>query len=357
VATVSVIAGGLLIALVVLDVGLTVLHPAARGPISYRVNRATWRGVRGISLALLGGRLLSFAGPLAMAGNMLCWLAGLWLGYALVYAPFADDFSYTGAFGSTGFAEALYLSGVSLSTVGFGDVVAHTDGLRLVTVLEGASGLGAFTAAITYVLSVYPLLTEIRGDALRLADLGVERAEVAAQVASAGAPDELSHMAQALNRSHEHLKRFPILYYFESGNDEESLGALLRGSAVMCAVLRWGVSPDAVEVARLYGPAFDRSLDRIFDDLERDFIGGRRRKMDAGSPLPDDETRERIDLMRRKVAEREPDLACPPDAAAEGFAEFVGRADAVLGAFAEEHAQSRRRLFAPEHEPVVASSR
>jgi hypothetical protein len=352
VSVVSVATGTLVVGLVALDIGLTVLHPAARGPLSYWANRVTWRATRTVTLRLLGGRLLSFAGPLAMAVNVATWLTSLWIGYALIYLPFVDELSFDGTFGSPSFAEALYLSGVALSTVGFGDVVAHTDTLRLVTVVEAGSGLGAFTAAITYVLSVYPLLTEIRGDALRLADLGVERPDVAARVASAGAPDELSHMAQALNRSHEHLKRFPILYYFESGNEEESLGTLLRGSAVMCAVLRWGLRDDAVPAAGLYGPAFADSLDRIFDDLERDFVGGRSRRIKSPMKLDETDARERLEAMRRQVATHDRELACDPDDQGEGFAEYAGRADALLVALAAEHNQPRHRLFTAEPDAV-----
>ena len=42
------------------------------------------------------------------------------------------------------------------------DLVAATDGLRLVTVLEAASGLAVITGAITYLLSVYPLVSQVR---------------------------------------------------------------------------------------------------------------------------------------------------------------------------------------------------
>ncbi len=151
--------GVALLALVAWDVFLTVLHPGARGPLRYRTNRLVWVSVRRAANAAPG--LLAFAGPLAMLSNFLLWVLGLSLGYALVYLPFVDDFSYAPGvpFGDVSFAEALYMSGVALTTVGFGDVVAGSDPLRLVTVAESASGLALITAAVAYLLSVNPLIT------------------------------------------------------------------------------------------------------------------------------------------------------------------------------------------------------
>ena len=90
---------------------------------------------------------------------MLTWLGGLLLGYALVYLQYVDaglSYDPSVTFGSRGPVEALYMSGVSLTTVGFGDVVATTDVLRLVTVTEAAGGFAVITGAISYLITVYP---------------------------------------------------------------------------------------------------------------------------------------------------------------------------------------------------------
>jgi hypothetical protein len=245
-------AGALVVGLVGWDIALTLLHPAARGPLSHRANRTAWRLVRAVSRSR---RVLSYAGPLAIAANMLLWVVGLWLGFALVYASGMD------------FGDAAYKSGEALTTVGFGDVEFEPEWLRYVAVFEAAGGLGAFTAAIAYVLSVYPLVTAIRASAL-FAQLS----------ADAGDTSQAAVLTQRLIESHEHVKRFPVLYYFESGDEAESLTTLLKAAATMSAALRAsGQESRAVPL--------ERALNRLFDDLERDYIGGRRdRWRESGPP-------------------------------------------------------------------------
>lgn len=114
-----------LVALVAWDIMLTLFHPAARGPLSHAANRVTWRVARGVSLRLLRGRGLNYAGPFAVVINLLAWVLGLWLGYALIYLPYIGSFSYDPStpFVAKGILEALYFSGTAITTVGFGDVV------------------------------------------------------------------------------------------------------------------------------------------------------------------------------------------------------------------------------------------
>jgi ion channel len=243
-------AGALVVAVVGWDIALTLLHPAARGPLGDRVNRIAWRVVRATSRSR---RTLSYAGPLAIAANMLMWVLGLWLGFALVYAS------------ELSLADAAYKSGEALTTVGFGDIGFTPEWLRYVAVAEAAGGFGAFTAAIAYVLSVYPLVTAIRASAL-FASLSVD----------AGDTSQASVLTQRLIESHEHVKRFPVLYYFESGDEAESMTTLLRSATSMCDKLR-----EAGEGQRAV--PLERALRRLLDDLERDYIGGRGETDHGGS--------------------------------------------------------------------------
>ncbi|MEA2405296.1 MAG: hypothetical protein QOE08_1943, partial [Thermoleophilaceae bacterium] len=237
-----------------------------------------------------------------------------------------------------------YTSGTALSTVGFGDIVASTDVLRLVSVIEAGAGLGVFTAAIAYVLSVYPLVTAIRANALRVADLSVTSPHGAVLVARSGG-DELSQMAAELIASHENLRRFPILYYFESGNEDESLATVLRAGAMMCIVLQWGVRHDRLESAVVYGPAFERAMSRMFEDLERDYVGGRRRRVAPRRPLSPDEATARYRVLQNDVADAAPQLRRAGDTPPEPFAEFVARAEALLDSYAREHGHGGEPLL------------
>lgn len=275
----ALVAAGVALVLVIgWDIAVTLLHPGARGQISYAANRSAWSAIRGVSGNV---RVLSYAGPVAMFANMAAWLLGLWLGHALIFMSGLDV------------GDALYRSGEALTTVGFGISEFDPERLRYVAVFEAAAGLGAFTAVIAYVLSVYPLLTEVRASAL-----------VAGLTVDAGTTD-VPALTRDLIEVHEHVKRFPVLYYFESGDEGESIATLLKAASIACLRLREG--GDDRDAAPL-----ERALTRLFDDLERDFIGGR--------------------SARRTES--------------DGDTDFATRADRVIGAFAEEHRQEHTGLAA-----------
>ncbi len=341
---VALVVGGALTLLVAWDILLTLLHPTARGPLSYAANRATWRVARWVSMRLLGGRGLSYAGPLGVAMNVYAWVITLWVGYALVYLPFVGSFSYDPAspFEGTGLAEALYLSGAAVTTVGFGDVVAHTDLLRLITTIEAASGFGVLSAAIAFVLSIYPLITQIRGTGIQLADAGALELPGAARVVREVGPSELAAIVRSLTENHEHLRRFPVLYYFESGNREESLSTVVRGSALLLAALHCESKAD-VGHASLYADVLRKVLLRLLDDLERDFVGGRRTAVETPG-VAGEEAEARMTALLATLGAAGDGQRGRDSGRAELGALLV-RAERVIEAVAEEHGHEARPLL------------
>lgn len=327
--------------LVAWDIMLTLLHPTARGPLSYAANRATWRATRAIARRLLGGRGLSYGGPFAVVVNVLTWVLGLWLGFALVYLPFVDSFSYDPAtpFAAKGILEALYVSGVAITTVGFGDVVATGGALRLVTVVEAASGFGVLSAAIAFVLSVYPLISQLRSTGLQLADAGALEPEGAAEVVRRAGPTELSATVLNLTADHEYLRRFPVLYFFESGNREESLSAVIRGSFLLLMAAHCAPTEEA-GFAALYAEKLEHVVARLLDDLERDFVGGRRGRRAHPEPA-EEETSDRLSELCARYGGAETDGQRPP----ERLGPLLERVDLMLDALAKEHGHDARGVL------------
>ncbi len=328
------------------DTALAVLHPVRRGPFSYATSRGMWRVVRTLSRRLGSSRLLTFAGPAAMAGGFLGWVGGLWIGFALIYLPFIDQFSYseTVPFGSKGIAEALYISAVSLTTVGFGDVVASSDVLRLVTVAESASGLAAITAAITYLLSVYPLVTRQRIAALHASDLGLTEPAQVVRVATQGGPTVLTELQHALIEAHQNVTRFPVLYYFHPDQPEESMSRMLRAGIMVCLVLRWGVRQDDQRIPVVFGFALERTVRRVVDDYDANYVGGR---SSGGQPPPLDpaDGAARLDRLRAEVKKAMPGLEATSQEVPDEFAAFVAWADARLARLAQEHGFEEQTLL------------
>jgi hypothetical protein len=64
--------------------------------------------------------------------------------------------------------DALYLSTVAMSTLGFGDIVPVDGWLRLVVPVQALVGFLLLTAAVSWVLQVYPAPARRRVLAVRL---------------------------------------------------------------------------------------------------------------------------------------------------------------------------------------------
>jgi hypothetical protein len=106
-------------------------------------------------------------------GTIGTWIVGLALGFSLIHLPFLAAFSYAPLLRSSGkgLLEAVYISAVALTTLGSGDIIAGTDARRLVEAVEAAAGAATITAAISYVLSVYPWLPTLEPPTLWIGDL------------------------------------------------------------------------------------------------------------------------------------------------------------------------------------------
>lgn len=116
-------AGLLLVVAALREVFHTLLHPSGVGQLTPAIFRALWRAARRI-----GGRSNAFAGPLSLLASIAAWALMLVVGWALVYWPQMPD-AFQVAAGIPAPAQddlidAVYLSAVALSTLGFGDIVA-----------------------------------------------------------------------------------------------------------------------------------------------------------------------------------------------------------------------------------------
>ena len=261
--------GVALLAATLLDLGLTLLHPSRRGPFTWPISH----GVYWFTHALADRRknphtVLSFAGPLAMAEHMGVWVFGCWAGYTLIYLGHIDSFTSTAtSFGDHGLLEAMYISGVSLTTIGFGDIVAGTDALRLVTTVEGGTGFVVISGSISYLLSVYPKVSQMRCAAARMYDCDSLSRHGAQRFILSGRSAELSQLHRDLVEAQQDLKRFPVLALFHPTDERESLSTLFGGAFWVSAELRWTTSTADVPYAPFYAQALHRALAAIMDEL------------------------------------------------------------------------------------------
>lgn len=215
-------------------------------------------------------RLLGSYAPALVVGLLVCWIAGLILGFGLVFHALAPEIRPH----SLDFGTALYFAGVTLLTIGFGDVVTEGSLARAIAVLAAGTGLGVIALGITYLFSLYS---------------SFQRREVLVTMldARAGAPpsglalletyrsldmlDELPGMFAEWERwcaevLDSHLA-YPILAYFRSSHDNESwvsaLGAVLDASVLVVTTLE-GIPAGQAELMRRGGSHLVEDLSAFF---------------------------------------------------------------------------------------------
>jgi voltage-gated potassium channel Kch len=257
IATIGITAlGAVILLLTYIDIWATVLHPSLESPLSNRFHRTVWRAVRLIARRVRRPhRFLNAALPLLIGGLILLWLLMLLIGFALIYYPWLGD---PGAFEtppdySNSWFDALYVSGTTLFTLGYGDITPLTTTLRAVAIIEAGSGMATISLAVTYVLAVYPTLTRLRIRATAL------DAEVAGQVNGLpllrrylrhdgrwnGELDErLRELALELLELAENHEAHPILYYSHPPRVQQSILRMLLTTQHLIALLRYGLSPE-----------------------------------------------------------------------------------------------------------------
>ena len=264
--------GALLIALVGVDVFRTVLLPVSSGHINRVISRVLWQ----LALLLPPRRrsgLMTLAGPLSIILTTATWLTVMWFGFALIYLPAVDSLAYSSdaRFDPPGLFEALYLSGTSLTTLGFGDVVGQTRPVRLLTVFEAAAGIGILTATLGYLPALYTLVSELRSANQAVADLGAEEPSGAAELLGVDGALVLDEVRRDVIAARQHLQRFPVLHYFHPPYDE-SVVALARGAVGLWVAGHF--AEDEHRPLHRHVEALGQALRRLVDELVANGGGG-----------------------------------------------------------------------------------
>ncbi len=221
-------------------------------PGRYRIGRnlirGTWRVWRAAAFRSRTPehreRLLGTYAPIVVLLILACWVALLVLGYGLIL------FSVRGQLvpSPASIAEASYVAGVSLLTIGFGDIVPTGTLARAAVLFAAASGLGVVALVITFLFSLYGAF---------------QRREVLVVTldARAGAPPSGVNLLETYARTEmvdelpalfadwevwsaevldSHVA-YPILGYFRSTHDNESwlssLGAVMDAATLVLTTI------------------------------------------------------------------------------------------------------------------------
>lgn len=321
--------GCVLLALVALDAFRTVLLPSARGALARLWVTLLWALAR----RLPGQWARQAAGPLSVLLTIAGWVTLLWVAFALLYLPDAAELGYSNGvvFMGNDAVAALYLSGTVLTTLGLGDVVAQTDGLRLLVVLESAAGLAVFTAALGYLPAIYTVVSDLRASAESVSDLRITSAERAVELLDEDPVRTLEGVRADVISTRQHLLRFPVLHWFHPPAGQSVL-ALVEGATLLWVAARLGFDADRHPAVHRHAASLELALSRLVQDAQR-HVGG----------TPDDAARaralEQVHAVRAAVCALDPERAAQDEPSA-GSLDDLARADAVMRRYAATHGWS-----------------
>jgi voltage-gated potassium channel Kch len=247
--------GAGLVLLMLVDVFRTLLYPHGSGPVGRAIMRGFWLVSR-----KLRGRGSFIAAPLAMAAVIGTWAGLAAIGWALLYLPHLPaGFVHGPGIPQRGdFAEALYISLVTLSTVGFGEIVPAHPLLRLVVALQAVAGFGLLTATVTWILQTYPALNRRRALAHQL-NLFREAAGPAGVLSldPGHAAGLLESMAGNVASVSIDLLSFHETYYFREVEQRGSLPATVAYAQELASQAQGSGSPELQFAGRMLHAALD----------------------------------------------------------------------------------------------------
>ncbi len=250
--SVWIVVGIAVILLGLVDVFFAVLQHDAIGFLTPKLYRWSWVAARAVTQPLptrLRSSIRALAAPGMVVVTLLVWLGTQLVGFALLYYPGVLDGEFNlGSHLRPSFGVALYMSAVNLSSLGSTDVFPTTMLFRAVAASETFVGLGILTLTVSYLLNVYRVLQAQNTLAAALhhqAEDGGDPRSILAPHFVDGRPEGLSTHLREFHRSlvnqAEGMRRYPIVYYFQSRRAYRSIPYVLHMIGGVVAALRFGL--------------------------------------------------------------------------------------------------------------------
>lgn len=274
--------GALLVGLAARDIFHELFHPGGSGSISQRLQRALWGGFRHVGRCRR--RVLRLAGPLIFLAVVAAWGLLLALGWTFVFWPYLPEhFRFASPLepsAEQGFGTALYVSLLALTTLGFGDITPTHPVLRVLANLEATLGFALVTAAVSWLLSIYPVLSRRRALAHRVSLLHIVRERSGRRVIGldpALALPLMGELTTALAQVRVDLMQSGISYYFHDQEDA-SLAVTLPLVANMAED---GVQEGRAEAVRFAAMGLREAVRSYLDVVRREHLRRPEERLEA----------------------------------------------------------------------------
>lgn len=262
------VAGVALIAIGLRDMFHTLLHPSGRGDLSRWVLRGMWKASK-----MLGHRLGSGVGPAAMVTVIVLWVVLQAVGWALIYYPhIPGGFTYSSGIDPAAHpdaVEAVYVSLLTLGTLGYGDMVATDPWVRLAAPLEALTGFALITAALTWFTQVHPPLLRRRSLALDLKGLAdVAYAESISELDAEAVTRVLDALTSEAGKIRVDFTQHTEGFYFLEPDQDLALPCQLPYALRLRDAALEANDPGV----RLSAQRFAGTLQQLGDKLDEDFL-------------------------------------------------------------------------------------
>lgn len=215
--------------------------------LSHYVNGFAWSAaqkIRHLSPSRYQVLLTAF-GPFSLLLLIATWAVLLVVGFGLLMWGLQIPIHTTHGTGSI--LSFVYLSGVTLFTLGYGDITPASPTGRALALLEAGTGIGFLAAVIGYLPTIYQSFSR-RETGISLLDARAGSpptgTELIRRYAAGGAmeqlPDTLAELERwAADLLESHLS-YPVLAFYRSQHDRESWLAALAATLDACALIRGG---------------------------------------------------------------------------------------------------------------------
>ena len=284
---------------------------------------------------------LGIYAPLALMLILVLWLGLLVLGFGIIFWSLSYRFKPE----IHSFAEALYVAGVTLLTIGFGDYVPNDMLARVFTLMAGASGLAIFALVISLLFTLYTAFERREVLSLGLGSRAGSPPSGVALLESYADLGQLDKLPDFFDRWEDWAAQvlqshiaYPMLPFFRSSHDGESwiasLGAVLDGATLLVTTVapcdKCGRQPigaaqlmfrmgthTVVDLSHWFGFRFDEDPNPPVGVARIEFEQARQRLERAGFALrPADESWESFVKYRSQYAaglnEMAKHFAAPP---------------------------------------------
>ncbi|HEX8179103.1 MAG TPA: potassium channel family protein [Pyrinomonadaceae bacterium] len=254
--------GALLLLFVVYDVYATILHARGRsGPLGETLYRTVWRLARAVAsrrTRVRGHHTLNAVGPVLLPLVLVAYIFLLVIAFAFIYLPrMPAQFVVAPQSVTDPWLDSFYFSGITLITVGYGDIAPHTPLMRVVALFEGASGFALISLGVTYLITVYSALERKRIIALSFYHQAEEGADAAGFIAHHfvagrfyGLEAILRIAARDLQEMLEAHFEHPVIHFFHPVQVHKSFPRVLFLLLETCAVIRACLDEEAYSELR-----------------------------------------------------------------------------------------------------------